>query len=95
MLTRGDSMKKIITVCLLGVLFFALALSLSWATEDEEAGTAPDPTPQEVASMEKTLQSDRLDDIEQGISGLQEAVNVLTERVQDIERTVFDDNDRS
>jgi len=88
-------MKKVTMVGLLGILFFMTALPLSRAADSDDAGTAPEGTPQEMASMEKTLLSEKLDDIEQGMSEMQESINALTERVQDLERTVFDDNGRT
>ena len=87
-------MKKM-TFTVLGIVFLMAMLPLTHAAEDAAVGTTPDPTPQEVASMEKSLQSERLDNIEQGIAGLQETISELTERVSDLERTVFDDNGRT
>lgn len=87
-------MKKLTAVPVLVILFLSLALPLSWAAEDETAETGMSGTPQELASLQKTLKSDRMDNLEQSVADLKEAVSSLSDRVQDLERTVDDFNGR-
>ena len=86
-------MKKIAVVSIFGMLFLAAALPVSHA-DDDAPGAPVSGTPQEVADLQKTLRSDRLDNIEQSIARLTETVSALNERVEDLERTVDDDNGR-
>ena len=78
---------------MLGILFLSAALPVSRADDDAPVATV-NGTPQEVADLQKTLRSDRLDNIEQSIARLTETVSALNERVEDLERTVDDDNGR-
>lgn len=81
-------------ISILGMWFLSIALPISWATEDETTSTEMSGAPQEVSDLQKTLRSDRLDRIEQSISELTETVSALSDRVQDLERTVDDFNGR-
>ncbi len=87
-------MKKFMMISILGMWFLSIALPISWATEDETTSTEMSGAPQEVSDLQKTLRSDRLDRIEQSISELTETVSALSDRVQDLERTVDDFNGR-
>ncbi|HOW87517.1 MAG TPA: hypothetical protein P5561_03255 [Candidatus Omnitrophota bacterium] len=51
-------------------------------------------TPQEMASLQKTLKDERMDDLEQSVAELRQEVSSLSERIQDLERTVDDFNSR-
>jgi hypothetical protein len=85
-------MKKIAVVSILSLMFLAIALPVSRADENDATGTGMSGTPQEAADLQKTLRSDRLDRIEHSISDLTQTVSALTERVEDLERTVDDYN---
>jgi peptidoglycan hydrolase CwlO-like protein len=85
-------MKKLTAISILAILFLAITSPISWAVEDDAPGTGMSGTPRELADLQKTLESDRLDRIEQSISALTEKVSSISDRVQDLERTVDDDN---
>ncbi|MEI6425627.1 MAG: hypothetical protein WCP55_25665 [Lentisphaerota bacterium] len=87
-------MKKMmaVSICMLWVL--SLTLPIAQAAENGDAGAGMSGTPQELADLQKTLRSDRLDTMEQNIARLSETVNALSDRVQDLERTVDDYNGR-
>ena len=87
-------MKKIMAVSIFVVAFFFGALPFLGADESDATGTGMSGTPQEVADLQKTLRSERLDRIEQSIADLTETVSALSDRVQDLERTVDDYNGR-
>ncbi|MFA5105289.1 MAG: hypothetical protein WC527_08995 [Candidatus Margulisiibacteriota bacterium] len=87
-------MKKFTPVAIFGMLFVSVALPLSRAAENETAGTGVSGTPQEFADLQKTLKSERMDNLEQSVADLKQAVNSLSGRVQDLERTVDDFNGR-
>jgi uncharacterized protein YlxW (UPF0749 family) len=87
-------MKKLMTVSMLGMFFLCMALPVSWAVEDETAETGMSGTPQELADLQKTLRSERMDNLEQSVSELKQTVSALSDRVQDLERTVDDFNSR-
>ncbi len=91
-------MKKIAVISMLGIWLLCVALPVLRAagdgTTDEATGTGMTGTPQEMADLQKTLGSERVDDLEQSVSDLKQTVNALTDRVADLERTVFDDNSR-
>jgi len=85
-------MKKVIMVSMLGMLLLSIALPVSWTAEDEATETGMSGTPQEFEDLQKTLKSDRMDDLEQSVADLKQQVSALSERVQDLERTVDDYN---
>jgi len=87
-------MKKLMLVAIFGMLFVSIALPLSRAAENEATGTGVSATPQEFADLQKTLKSERMDNLEQSVADLKQAVNSLSDRVQDLERTVDDFNGR-
>jgi uncharacterized protein YlxW (UPF0749 family) len=88
------SMKKLMLFSLLGTLLLSLALPVSWAVEDDATGTGMSGTPREVADLQKTLESERMDNLEQSVAELKQTVSSLSDRVQDLERTVDDFNGR-
>ncbi len=90
-------MKKITLIAVLGMLFLSFALPILRADGDETseaAGTGMSGTPQEFADLQKTLGSEKIDNLEQSVADLKQTVTALNERVEDLERTVFDDNSR-
>jgi len=87
-------MKKIAAVSIFGMLCLSSVLPFSWAVKDTTQDPRVSGTPQEVADLQKTLRSERMDNLEQSVADLKEAVNALSDRVQDLERTVDDDNSR-
>ena len=87
-------MKKLLAVPTLAMLFFSVALPLSWAVENSSAGTAVNGTVDEYKDLEKTLKQDRLDTIEARISDLMQANKFLSERVNMLERSVNDLKDK-
>ncbi len=87
-------MKKLTAVSILGMLFLSVVFPISWAAEDEATGIGMSGTPQELADLQKTLKSDRMDNLEQNVADLKQALNALSDRVQDLERTVDDFNGR-
>jgi len=90
-------MKNITIVSVLGILFLFGGLSVSRADDaatEQTAETGMSGTPQEMADLQKTLQNDNMDDLQQNVADLKQTVSALTNRVADLERTVFDDNSR-
>ncbi len=87
-------MKKLMIVSALAIFFLCMSLPASWAVEDETAETGMSGTPREIADLQKTLQSERMDNLEQSVSELKQTVSALSDRVQDLERTVDDFNSR-
>ncbi len=88
-------MKKITAVLILGIGLLSFALPVAPAAENDSAETGMSGTPQEVADLQKTLRSDRMDEMEQSIAELTETVSALSDRVQDLERTVDDFNGKT
>ena len=87
-------MKKIAALSIFGLWCLSSVLPFSWAVEDTTKDPRISGTPQEVADLQKTLRSERMDNLEQNVADLKETVNALADRVQDLERTVDDDNSR-
>ena len=91
-------MKKIALITVLGIWLLCGALPVLRAAEDGTTDVAAETgltgTPQEMAELQKTLGNERVDDLEQSVSDLKQTVSALTDRVADLERTVFDDNSR-
>ncbi|MEI7752527.1 MAG: hypothetical protein WCJ71_10630 [Candidatus Omnitrophota bacterium] len=87
-------MKKLAAVSICGMLLLSCALPISWAVEDEATGTGMSGTSQEFSDLQKTLKSERMDNLEQSVSELKQTISSLTDRVQDLERTVDDFNGR-
>ena len=91
-------MKKIAIISVLGILFLTVMLPVLRADGDggtnEATGTGLSGTPQEMADLQKTLGSERMDNLEQSVADLKQTVSALTDRVADLERTVFDDDSR-
>jgi uncharacterized protein YlxW (UPF0749 family) len=87
-------MKKLAFVSIFAVLLLSITLPLSWAIEEEATEAGMSGTPQELADLQKTLRSDRMDNLEQSVSELKQSISSLSDRVQDLERTVDDFNGR-
>ncbi|MFA5168416.1 MAG: hypothetical protein WC530_07795 [Candidatus Omnitrophota bacterium] len=87
-------MKKLAAISILGVLFFSIVFSLSWAVEDEAAGTGMSGTSTEFADMEKTLRQDRADRLERRVADLEQANRFMSERVKMLEKSVYDLKDK-
>ena len=83
-------MKKNLSLLLVVMLFLSVALPLSWAAESEAKGTGMTGTPQDFSDIEKTLKTDKLDDLTRRVADLEQANRFLTQRMQDLERTVYD-----
>jgi len=79
---------------MLGMLFLSLAFPLSAAAEDDATGTGMSGTSQELADLQKTMRSERMDNLEQSVAEMKQAISSLSDRVQDLERTVDDFNGR-
>ncbi len=88
-------MKKFLQIAGLLAVCATQMLPLSRGAEDPAAGTELSGTPQDMANLQKSLRDERLDTIEHSISDLRDALNALSERMEDLERTVFDDNGRT
>lgn len=78
-------MKTITAISILGMLLFAMAFPVAWAAEGENTGT-----PAEFKDLEKTLKQDRIDNLERRVTDLERSNRFLADRMQDLERTVFD-----
>lgn len=87
-------MKKLTAVPVLGMLFLSLVLPLSWAAEDEAAGTGMGGTSTDFSDMEKTLKQDRADTLERRVADLEQANRFLSERVKMLEKSVYDLKDK-
>lgn len=87
-------MKKYVAVSIFGMLLLSIAIPVLLSAEDETSQAGVSGTPQELADLQKTLKSDRMDNLEQSVSELKETVSALSDRVQDLERTVDDYNGR-
>jgi hypothetical protein len=83
-------MKKLLAISMVGMLFLSVALPPSWAVEDEATETGMSGTPQDFSDLQKTLKQDRIDDLERRVAGLEQANQFLSNRVQDLERSVYD-----
>ena len=85
-------MKKLVVATILGMMFLSVALPLSWATENETeaAGTGISGTPQDFSDLEKSLKKDKYDDLQKRVADLEQANRFLTERVRDLERSLYD-----
>ena len=88
-------MKKFTAVLILGIGLLSFALPVARAAENNAAETGMSGTPQEVADLQKTLRGDRMDEMEQSVAELTEKVSALSDRVQDLERTVDDFNGKT
>ena len=83
-------MKKLLAVLALSVTLFSFALPLSRAAESEATGTGRSGTPQDFSDLEKTMKKDRYDDLAKRVSDLEQANRFLTDRVRDLERSLYD-----
>lgn len=87
--------KKLSALSVFGILLFLTVIPASRATENAATETdGMSGTPQEMASLQKTLKDERMDDLEQSVAELRQEVSSLSERIQDLERTVDDFNSR-
>ena len=83
-------MKKLLAISIVGMLFLSVAIPLLWAVEDEATGTGMSGTPQDFTDLEKTLKKDKYDELQKRVSDLEQANRFLTERVRDVERSLYD-----
>jgi hypothetical protein len=83
-------MKKLLAISIAGMLFLSIAIPLSWAAEDEAKGTGMSGTPQDFSDLEKSLKKDNYDALQKRVADLEQANRFLTERVRDIERSLYD-----
>jgi septal ring factor EnvC (AmiA/AmiB activator) len=83
-------MKKLLAISLAGMLFLSVAVPLLWAAESEAKGTGISGTPQDFSDLEKSLKKDNYDDLQKRVADLEQANRFLTERVRDIERSLYD-----
>ena len=83
-------MKKLLAVCVLTVGLLSFALPVSWAEESEAAGTGMSGTPQDFSDLEKSLKQDKYDDLAKRVTDLEQANRFLTDRVRDVERSLYD-----
>jgi hypothetical protein len=74
--------------------FLSMALSPSWAVEDEATGTGMSGTPSEFSDIEKTLKQDRVDRMERRVSDMEQANRFMSERVKMLEKSVYDLKDK-
>ena len=88
-------MKKLHSMLLAGMMFLSVLTPLSWAAEDEAKGTGMSGTPQDFSDIEKSLKTDKVDDLARRVSDLEQANRFLQQRMQDLERTVFDFKSRT
>jgi flagellar biosynthesis/type III secretory pathway M-ring protein FliF/YscJ len=87
--------KKIPALFVFGVLFFLAVMPVSRAAEGAATETdGMSGAPQEMANLQKTLGDERMDNLEQSVAELRQELGSLSERVQDLERTVDDFNSR-
>ena len=82
-------MKKLLAVSIFAVLLLCVA-PLSKAAESEAAGTGMSGTKQDFSDLEKSLKKDRIDDLERRVADLEQTNRFLANRVQDVERTLYD-----
>ncbi|MFH1800535.1 MAG: hypothetical protein ABH891_06800 [Candidatus Omnitrophota bacterium] len=87
-------MKKLAAVSILAMGFLSIALPLSWAVEDEAAGTGMSGSSEEFSDMEKTLKQDRLDNFSRRVADLEQANRFMSERVKMLEKSVYDLKDK-
>lgn len=88
-------MKKIQLVAIFVVLSLSVALPLLSAVEDSATGTVMSGTPEEFADLQKTIKQNKMDTLEQRVADLEQAIRFLTQRVQDVERSVYDFKSRT
>jgi hypothetical protein len=88
-------MKKLVAVSILGMLFLSVSLPLLWAAEDSASGTDRSATPEEFADLQKTMKQDRIDNLERRVADLEQANRFMNQRVQDVERSVYDFKSRT
>lgn len=88
-------MKKLLAISILGMLFLSAALPLAWAVGDPAVPGDVSGTPEEFADLEKTMKQDRMDNLERRIADLEQANRFLNQRVQDVERSVYDFKSRT
>lgn len=88
-------MKKLFLIVSVVSVLFLGALPVSWAAEGETAGTEVKNTPQDVSAIEQTLKKQKMDLLERRVADLEQANRFLTQRMQDLERTVYDFKSRN
>ena len=88
-------MKKLLAISIAGMLFLSVAMPLSWAAEDEAKGTGMSGTPQDFSDIQQTLKQGRIDNLEQRITDLEQTNRFLSDRMKDLERSVYDFKSRN
>ena len=83
-------MKKLLAVFVLLTGLISFSLPLAWSAEDEAKGTGMSGTPQDFSDLEKSFKKENNDDLQKRVSDLEQANRFLTERVRDIERSLYD-----
>ena len=83
-------MKKLLAVFALSVALTSVMLPIARAEESEAAGTGMTGTPQDFSDLEKTLKKDKYDELQKRVADLEQANRFLTDRVRDIERSLYD-----
>ncbi len=83
-------MKKLLAVFALSVALTSVTLPVARAAESEAAGTGMTGTPQDFSDLEKTLKKDKYDELQKRVADLEQANRFLTDRVRDIERSLYD-----
>jgi hypothetical protein len=71
-----------------------MPFALAGAPENVAADTGVGGTPEELADLQRTMKSERMDNLEQSVADMNRTVSALSDRVQDLERTVDDFNGR-
>ncbi len=89
-------MKKFFAMFLVGAVFLSGALlPLARAVEGDVTAITKKGTPEDFSDLEKTLKRDKFDNLERRVSDLEQANRFLTQRMQDLERTVYDFKSRT
>ncbi|MBU9888553.1 MAG: hypothetical protein KTQ49_01625 [Candidatus Omnitrophica bacterium] len=88
-------MKRLLPVLLMAAALFSGTPGVLYAVEGEMTGTAVRNTPQDVSDIEQTLRRQKIDLLERRVADLEQANRFLTQRMQDLERTVYDFKSRT
>ncbi len=89
-------MKKLLSMILLcAVIFSGPVLRAAEGDAVGTTGTAVKNTPQDVSDIEKTLRKEKVDLLERRVADLEQTCRFLQQRMQDLERTVYDFKSRT
>ncbi len=84
-------MKKIVSVAALSVFLLSSAFPLARAEDAVPVAAGENVgTKQDFSDLEKSFKKDRMDNLERRVSDLERENRFLADRVQDVERTVYD-----